>query len=92
MIGTSRSSIQTYQLRVANQFAGQPEEWLLEVVVGLGRDIVVLKVLLAVEGNGLGLDFALLNVHLVAAEDDGDILADTNKITWECIRRLPGIG
>lgn len=87
MIGTSRSSIQTYQLRVANQFAGQPEEWLLEVVVGLGRDIVVLKVLLAVEGNGLGLDFALLNVHLVAAEDDGDILADTNKVTWECIRR-----
>lgn len=92
MIGTSRSSIQTYQLRVANQFAGQPEEWLLEVVVGLGRDIVVLKVLLAVEGNGLGLDFALLNVHLVAAEDDGDILADTNKVTWDCIRRLPGIG
>lgn len=92
MIGTSRSSIQTYQLRVANQFAGQPEEWLLEVVVGLGRDIVVLKVLLAVEGNGLGLDFALLNVHLVAAEDDGDILADTNKVTWECIRGLPGIG
>lgn len=87
MIGTSRSSIQTYQLRVADQFAGQPEEWLLEVVVGLGRDIVVLKVLLAVEGNGLGLDFALLNVHLVAAEDDGDILADTNKVTWECIRR-----
>lgn len=92
MIGTSKSSIQTYQLRVANQFAGQPEEWLLEVVVGLGRDIVVLKVLLAVEGNGLGLDLALLNVHLVAAEDDGDILADTNKVTWKCIRRLSGIG
>lgn len=86
------SSVQTYQLRVANQFAGQPEEWLLEVVVGLGRDIVVLKVLLAVEGNGLGLDLALLNVHLVAAEDDGNILADTNKVTWECIRRLRGIG
>jgi hypothetical protein len=40
-----------------------------------------LEVLLAVEGNGLGLDFALLDIDFVAAENDGDIFADTYKIT-----------
>ena len=34
------------------------------------------------EGDGLGLDLALLHVDLVAAEDDGDVLADTNQVTW----------
>merc|ERR1712000_744615 len=54
---------------------------LLEVVVGLGGDIVVLEVLLAVEGDGLGLDLAVLHVDLVAAEDDGNVLADTDEVT-----------
>jgi hypothetical protein len=36
-----------------------------------------------VEGDGLGLDLALLDVDLVAAKDDGDVLADTDEITWE---------
>lgn len=73
--------VQSYQSRVANKLAGQPEEGLLEVVVGLGRDVVVLEVLLAVEGDGLGLDLALLHVDLVTAEDDGDVLADTDEVT-----------
>lgn len=72
---------ETYELGVANELAGEPEEGLLEVVVGLGRDIVVLEVLLAVEGDGLGLDLALLNIDLVTAENDGDVLADTDEIT-----------
>ena len=70
----------TYQSRVANELASEPEEGLLEVIVGLGRDIVVLEVLLAVECDGLGLDLALLDVNLVAAEDDGDVLADTDEV------------
>lgn len=75
-------SVITYQARVANELARKPEEGLLEVVVRLGRDVVVLEVLLAVEGNGLGLHLALLHVDLVAAEDDGDVLADTDEVTW----------
>lgn len=67
---------------VADEFPGEPEEGLLEVVVGLCRDVVVLEVLLSVEGDGLGLDLALLHVDLVAGEDDGDVLADADKITW----------
>jgi len=70
----------TYQGLVADEFPGEPEERLLEVVVGLGGDVVVLQVLLSVEGDGLCLDLALLDVDLVAGEDDGDVLADTDEV------------
>jgi hypothetical protein len=75
-------SKQTYQAGVPNKLAGQPQEGLLKVVVGLGRNIVVLEVLLPVEGDGLGLDLAFLDVDLVAAEDDGDVFANADEITW----------
>lgn len=48
------------EVGVANQFPGEPEEGLFKVVVGLGRDVVVLEVLFAVEGDGFGLDLAFL--------------------------------
>jgi len=64
-----------FQSWVADQLSRQPQERLLEVVVGLRRDVVVLQVLFAVEGDGLGLDFALLHVDLVAREHDWDVLA-----------------
>lgn len=44
--------------------------------VGLGRDLKVLQVLLAVEGDGTGLDFALLDINLVSAQHNRDRLAD----------------
>lgn len=56
------------------------QEGLLEVVVRFGRDVVVLQVLLAMEGDGLSLDFALLHIDLVAAQNNGNILADTDEI------------
>ena len=71
----------TYELGVADKLASEPKEGLLEVVVGLGGDVVVLEVLLAVESDGLGLDLALLHVDLVTSEDDGDVLADTDEVT-----------
>jgi len=70
-----------FELRVADQLPSQPEEGLLEVVVGLGGDIVVLQILLAVEGDGLSLDFALLDVDFVTAEDDRDVFADADEVT-----------
>lgn len=33
------------------------------------------------EGDGLGLDLALLNVDLVTSQDDGNVLADTDEVT-----------
>lgn len=71
-----------YQARIADQLTSEPQERLLEVVVGLGGDVVVLQVLLAVESDGLGLHLALLDVDLVTAEDDGDTLADTDEVAW----------
>ena len=70
-----------YKGLVADELSCEPQEGLLEVVVGLGGDVVVLEVLLAVEGDGLGLDLALLDIDLVTGENDGDVLADTDEIT-----------
>lgn len=66
---------------IPDELAGQPQERLLKVVVGLGRDIVVLQVLLPVECDLLGLDLAILDVHLVSTEDDGNVHAYTNNIS-----------
>jgi hypothetical protein len=71
----------TNQGWVANKLACQPEERLLEVIIGLGGDVVVLKILLSVESDCLGLHLSLLDIDLVSGEDDGDILADTDQIT-----------
>lgn len=35
------------------------------------------------EGDGLGLDLALLHIDLVTAQNDGDVLADTDEVTWK---------
>lgn len=35
------------------------------------------------ESDGLGLDLALLNVDLVTAENNGNVLADTDEITYD---------
>jgi len=81
-LGRGESSI-PYETKVllTRELAGEVLERPLVVVVGLGGNLVVLEVLLAVEGNLLGLDLTVLDVHLVAAENDGDILADTADIT-----------
>ncbi len=71
----------TDQSWVANKLACQPKERLLEVIIGLGGDVIVLKVLLSVESDGLGLHLPLLDINLVSGEDDGNILADTDQIT-----------
>lgn len=34
------------------------------------------------ESDGLGLHFALLDVHLVPAEDDRDVFANAHQVTW----------
>jgi hypothetical protein len=81
MRACERYTAGTYQRGVADKLASKPEEGLLEVVVRLGGNIVVLEVLLAVEGNSLGLDLALLNIDLVTTENDGDVLADTDEVT-----------
>jgi hypothetical protein len=45
-----------------NEFAAEPEERLLEVVIRFGRNLEVLEVLLPVESHLGGLDFPLLKI------------------------------
>jgi hypothetical protein len=40
-----------------------------------------LEVLLAVEGDGLSLDLALLDIDLVTAQNDRDVLAHSDQVT-----------
>ena len=68
-------------LYVLGELACKPQERLLKVVVALCRDVVVGKVLAAVEGDGLGLDLAVLNVGLVANQHDGHVLAHAHQVT-----------
>jgi hypothetical protein len=58
------------------------QEWFLKVVVGLCRDVVVLEILLAMEGDGLGLDLTFFDIDFVAAQNDWDVLTDTDEITF----------
>lgn len=69
-----------FEVGIARELAGQPQERLLEVVVGLGRNVIVLQVLLPVECDVLGLHLAVLDVDLVAAQNDGDVLAHADEI------------
>ena len=66
--------------RLTDELPRQPEEGLFKVVVGLGRNVVVLQVLLSVEHDRLGLHLAVLDVDLVAAQDDGDVFADADQV------------
>jgi hypothetical protein len=58
------------------------QEGFLEVVIGLCGDVVVLEILLPMESDGLGLDFSFLHIDLVASEDNWDVFADTDEITY----------
>jgi len=78
------------EVALTGELSCDPDEWLLKVVVGLGGDIVVLQVLLAVESDGLCLDLTLLDVNLVTAEDDWDVLADTDQVTMPVWNVLVG--
>lgn len=70
----------TYQGGVANKLPSEPEERLLEVVVGLRTYVIVLQIFLPVKRNRLRLHFPLLNIHLVAAQHDRDVFANADKV------------
>ena len=71
----------SYQSWVTNKLPGQPQEWLLEVVVGLCRYVVILQIFLSVERNSFGLYLSLLHINLISGKDDRDVLAYTDQIT-----------
>jgi hypothetical protein len=70
----------SYQSLITNKFPSEPEEGFFKVIIGLGGNVVVLQVLLAVEGDGLGLHLPFLNVDLVTTQNDRDVFADTDEV------------
>jgi hypothetical protein len=68
------------EVGVVDELSEQPDEGLLELIIALGRDIVVLQVLLSVEGDLLGLHLSVLHVNFVADEDDGDVFTYSHQI------------
>jgi len=58
----------------------EPDEGLLKLIVALGRDVVVLQVLLSVERDLLSLDLSVLDVDLVTDEADRNALANANQV------------
>lgn len=59
------------------KLASQVQERLLVIVVTLGRNLVVLKVLLSVKCDLLGLHLPVLDINLVATQDNRDVLTDS---------------
>jgi hypothetical protein len=78
--GQQSEGLDELAVGVSCQLAGNVKEWLLEVVVAFCGDIVVLEVLFAVEVDILGLDLSVFAVHLVPAENNGDVLANANQV------------
>lgn len=63
-----------------DEAAEEPNKRLLELVVGLCRDIVILQVLLPVERDLLGLHLAVLHIDFVSDEHNRNGLAHTSEI------------
>jgi hypothetical protein len=49
-----------YHYNIPHELSREPKEWLFEVIVGLGRDLEVLEILLAMECHRTGFNFSLL--------------------------------
>jgi hypothetical protein len=67
-------------LYLPSEFSEEPDEWLLELIVGLGRDIVVLQVLLSVESDLLGLNLSVLDINFVSYENNWNVLTNSDEI------------
>ena len=67
-------------LYLLSELSKKPDKWLFELVVRLGRDIVVLQVLLSVENNLLGFDFSVFNINFVTNQNDWNVFANSDKI------------
>jgi len=58
----------------------KPDEWFLKLIIALGGNIVVLKILLSVESDLLGFDFSVFNINLISDQDNWNVLANSHKI------------
>ena len=58
----------------------KPDERLFELVIALGRNVVVLEVLLSVESDLLGFYLSVLNIDFVTDQDNWNVFTNSDKI------------
>ena len=63
-----------------DEFPKKPDKWFLKLVIALGRDVIILQVLLSVESDLLGLDLSVLHINFVADKHNGDVFAHSDQI------------
>ena len=69
------------KISLPDKSAEQPDERLFELIVGLGRDIIVLQVLLPMKGDLLGCYLALkIKICLVSHYNNRDVLTLAGKV------------
>lgn len=68
------------EIWVTNKLSKKIQEWFLELIVRLGRHIVVLEVSLSVNGDLIGLDLSVLDISLVSNKTDWDIWSNLDKV------------
>mmetsp|Transcript_23131 Transcript_23131/g.34243 ORF Transcript_23131/g.34243 Transcript_23131/m.34243 type:complete len:270 (+) Transcript_23131:104-913(+) len=69
------------KLVIPTQLPRKPKKRLLKVIITLCRNIIILKILLAMKSDLLGLNLAILNLHLVSSKNNRNVLTYTGKIT-----------
>lgn len=65
---------------VTQKLSQEVNEWLFELVVGFGRDVIVLEVSLSVETDLAGLDFSVFDVGLISNETNGNVGTDLGEV------------
>ena len=58
----------------------KPDERLFELVIALGRNVVVLEILLSVESDLLGFYLSVLNIDFVTDQDNWNVFTNSDKI------------
>ena len=66
--------------KVPGQSSEKPNERLVKLIIGFGRDIKVLESSSSVEGDLLSLDFPVFNIDLVTNQADWDAFTDSGKV------------
>merc|ERR1712137_1201358 len=66
------------------ELSSQIQKRLLKIVIALSRNFIVLEILLPVKCNHLCFHLPVLYINLVAAKDNGNILANPTKVPMPC--------
>jgi len=82
--GLQSNSFNKVKVRITCQLPRKVKERFLKIVIALGRNFIVLQILLPVEGDLLGFHLPVLDINLVTAEDNGDVFTHPAQVPMPC--------